>query len=73
MGNYYVANTQRFMERLADELPFWLSALKELHPDKMAIDLGGKIQDRFAKLLPTLPFISGDENKMTFSLLDAAR
>lgn len=71
--HYYSKNEIRFLDRLEQEIPYWMTALEELHGEDVCEGFREKLTRRFERLLPTLPYIGGDDNKMTLSLLDAAR
>lgn len=73
MNEYYEKNARRFLEQFDQESYYWLTALITLHEPEISGNVREMLLASFEAFLPSIPYIGGDDNRRTLSILDAAR
>jgi hypothetical protein len=69
---YYLAHRDRFLTAFDDEAIYWRISLARLSGADLAADVLREARCKFEELLACLPYIGGDDNHLTGSLVEAA-
>jgi hypothetical protein len=70
---FYTSRQPQLLQQFDRQALQWHRQLVVAFDEEFAGRVISTARDRFKELLPTLPYIGGDENHLTATLLDAAR
>jgi hypothetical protein len=70
---YYLSRKDELLRDFDAEARDWRRVLVEDYGDEFAAAVLRQARQRFAALIPQIPYIGGDENHLTASLIGAAR
>jgi hypothetical protein len=70
---FYISRQTESLEQFDQHAMWWQQQLVTAFGEEFATKVIRLTRNRFQDLLPTLPYIGGDENHLTANLLDAAR
>ncbi|MGB3717542.1 MAG: L-2-amino-thiazoline-4-carboxylic acid hydrolase [Candidatus Promineifilaceae bacterium] len=72
-STYYISRTPILLEKFDKDARFWDKVLIDLHGSDIASTLVMDARWAFETLIPELPYIGGDENHLTRSLIWSAQ
>jgi len=72
-AGFYALRQEKLLEQFDQQAVWWRQQLVAAFDEAFANTVVSGARSRFKDLLPTLPYIGGDENHLTATLLDAAR
>ena len=70
---YYVIRKPEFLKRFDDELQYWRPIIVSRFGAKFADTVLREAHKEFEVLIPEIPYIGGDENHLTGSLVESVR
>jgi hypothetical protein len=70
---YYVSRKSEFLARFDADALDWRPVIAGRYGDSFAGAVLGEARERFELLIPQIPYIGGDDNHLTGSLLGSAR
>ncbi|MCX6078249.1 MAG: L-2-amino-thiazoline-4-carboxylic acid hydrolase [Chloroflexi bacterium] len=68
MNNYYLQNEMRILREIKLAIPHYQRFIAEAYGDELADCVVNETLERFAALLPGIPYIGGDETRQTENL-----
>jgi adenosylmethionine-8-amino-7-oxononanoate aminotransferase len=68
MNSYYLQNEKRILREIKLALPHYRRFIAEAYGVELADSVVNETLERFAALLPGIPYIGGDENRLTENL-----
>ena len=72
-GDYYVSRKAELLEGFDSRARRWRTVLAQRYGDGLADTILGQAREEFEALIPEIPYIGGDENHLTGSLIGSAR
>lgn len=70
---YYIACRAGLLRRFEQDAPQWRAAIAAQHGHRLAEIILQEARRQFAWLIPQIPYIGGDDNHLTPSLINSAR
>ena len=70
-GEYYTTRKPGFLKAFDDESQYWRPVIAAQYGEDFAEILLRKAREEFEALLPHIPYIGGDENHLTTSLVES--
>lgn len=70
---YYVIRKPEFLKRFDDESQYWRPVIVSRFGEKFADTVLREAHEEFDVLIPQMPYIGGDENHLTGSLVESVR
>ena len=70
---YYVIRKHEFLKRFDDELQYWRPVIVSRFGEKFADTVLREAHEEFVVMIPQMPYIGGDENHLTGSLVESVR
>ena len=70
---FYTSQTPTLLEKFDENARYWITVMTSLHGHDAAEDLVADARQAFEDLIPELPYIGGQENHLTNSLIWSAQ
>jgi 8-oxo-dGTP diphosphatase len=72
-SGYYISQRDRLLEHFDDDARRWLECLASQYGGEFSQAITQEARSQFVRLIPRIPYIGGDENHLTASLIHSAR
>ena len=72
-STFYTSQTPTLLEKFDEDARYWVTVMTGLHGHDAAEDLVADARQAFEDLIPELPYIGGQENHLTNSLIWSAQ
>ena len=70
---YYIREKAELLEEFDKEVRIWKPVIIELYGEEIARKILREARESFEKLIPQIPYIGGDENRRTETLIESVK